>query len=95
MSRMNYSECKFDWQDAANKIKEIVKGIESLHYSAILACSEEIISQEEKGLTRLIARLSDAEAAISGLSYLCTPQSEWTGGESFKLRAPHIVTDRH
>lgn len=25
-----------------------------------------------------------------GLSYFLTPQSEWQGGESWKVRAPHI-----
>lgn len=37
-------------------------------------------------------RLNAVEHELNGLSYLFTPQSEWTGGESFKIRPPHVLS---
>lgn len=31
-----------------------------------------------------------ADRGFQGIAYFLHPQSEWTGGDNFKVRAPHI-----
>ena len=35
--------------------------------------------------------LEDIQEAVNGQAYMFTPQSEWIGGDNFKVRQPHIV----
>lgn len=47
-------------------------------------------------LVRTIDRIASAASALSGLGYLCTPQSEWTGNNAagegtWVVNTPHIV----
>lgn len=78
------------WSANAAKLKQASKLLAQVQVSMFL---------DFKGKhTKAIDRISKAEEATSGLAYLFTPQTEWTGGDSmdpknFKVRSPHIVTD--
>lgn len=53
----------------------------------------ELILKLELNITegRAVQEVERAIEALGGNAYMFTPQSEWTDGENFKTRPPHIV----
>lgn len=100
MSRPSIETCRNKWQQTANDLREITGRIESLTVKLILTTGHpEMTDQERNGVMAVLKCLNSAENELSGLSYLCTPQTEWTGGDSslasnHVVRIPHIVNDR-
>jgi len=77
------------WSVIANKLRQASELLGECH--VLLACDLGIT--EGKPMEAVVK----AEDAVSGLAYMFTPQSEWTGGDSsdpnnFKFRPPHIAS---
>jgi hypothetical protein len=71
------------WHRLANH----AKAIESMLSDLTLATLQADIPDKAKIAVQDWISRADT---FKGLSYFCTPQSEWQGGENFKVREPHI-----
>lgn len=92
MPRMNLEDCRNDWRKTAADLTEITGRISSLTTRLLLSTMEaDMVPQEQTAILSLLSCLNTAETALSGMSYLCSPQSEWLGGNRSVYRAPHIV----
>lgn len=94
MPRPTHDMLGNDWNDISVKAGAASAGVSDLAQIALLGlmkCDE--TSKEYAALLDVIRRAERAEQVLSGLSYLCTPQTEWLGGEDYVVRAPHIVCD--
>lgn len=90
MSRKLLSDCRVDWRRVAERVGEITGRLSDLTVELLLGQTSDL--QEQVGVFRLADRLWDVEQRLGGMSYLCTPQSEWLGGDQWAERAPHVVT---
>lgn len=75
------------WLDMSRKLRQASELLSEVEVTLVL----------KLGITEgnAVERLSAADEALSGLSYMFYPQSEWTGGDStnpknFKMVEPHI-----
>lgn len=102
MPRQNHEELCCDWTTIASKIGEAQRLLDQTEVSLTIDALSDIDtgrdSSEHIALTRVINRVRKAATELSGLSYLCRPQTEWMGGDSddrdnYKLRVPHIVNE--
>ena len=93
MSRLLHSDLKHDWKEISDKVSTVSGAIYDLEIELLLELPE-TEGKEQQALTTVVDRLSQAYEALRGLPYLCTPQSEWMGGDEWKVRAPHIVSDQ-
>lgn len=89
MSRYIDSKEQEAWDSIKSDLAEAYSLISQAEVKAIVALNRE--GKEQK----VCGRISNVRQELAGLSYLCTPQSEWTGGDSscpdnFRYRAPHI-----
>jgi hypothetical protein len=72
------------WQGMAHRLSQMSNLVEECRLVLLLELG--ITDPEHKAL-KVVDKIADA---VNGQSYMFTPQSEWTGGENFKIRAPHI-----
>lgn len=77
-----------EWANIANLLSEASRLIEEAHTTLLL----DLNITDGKPLEAI----DKARDALSGLSYMFTPQTEWTGGDSsdpknFKFNLPHIA----
>lgn len=72
------------WQGLSHRLAQISNLVEECRLVLLLELN--ITDPEHKAL-KVVDAIADA---VNGQSYMFTPQSEWTGGENFKIRAPHI-----
>ena len=93
MSRTLHSEMTHDWKAIADKLTAVCGAIHDLETEMLLNLGEASDAREALAVTDVCNRLTAASEALRGLPYLCTPQSEWTGGESWVVRVPHIIND--
>lgn len=96
MSRKKHSECRYNWYAIATKLKVLQEQISQLDLDMTLRLmpTEGLLElSEQHAISQVVVKLRAAEEAISGLSYMCYPQSEWLGGEQFVVRVPHIIAD--
>ncbi len=89
MSRYIDEDERGKWVTIAEQLAEAYSLISQAEVSAILTLNKD--GNEAK----VCHRISDVRQELAGLSYLCLPQQEWTGGDSsdsgnFKYRPPHI-----
>ena len=75
MSRQNHDDLRNDWYKISGRIGAINSQLASLA-SSLLARTGEGTDNENEALLKLIERVSNAMDEISGLSYLCYPQTE-------------------
>lgn len=94
MPRPTHDMLGNDWNDISAQASAASTKIGDLLMTALLGLMEcDNTSKEYAALLDVIKRAKRAEQVLSGLSYLCTPQTEWLGGEDYVVRAPHIVCD--
>lgn len=94
-ARIRLDECGHKWRQTASDLREIQDRISSLTTKLLLSSVENtLLPQEADAMLRLLQSLNEADVALNGLSYLCTPQPEWTGGDGTVIRAPHIVNSK-
>lgn len=94
MPRPNHDTLCNDWNELSSQMGnacQAVSDAENAVLQAMLNCREG--SSEYTALTVLVERLGRAANELGGLSYLCSPQSEWLGGDDYAVRIPHIVND--
>lgn len=78
-----------EWRKIANQASKI----EAMVSELLVITAQAKIGDADK--VKVLDWIDRAEA-FSGLSYICTPQSEWLGGDSmdgknFCYRPPHIA----
>ncbi len=83
-----------NWSNLAALIRTASDSVSAAMLAAMLELPD-CPAAELAGLERAIKAIQAAEDELSGLSYLCTPQSEWLGNDSkgepmFATRLPHI-----
>lgn len=88
MSRYISTEERKTWDGMSEDLERAYSLVSAAHFKAITELDHECSKNARN-------RIGHAKEVLSGLSYLCKPQSEWTGGDSedpanFKVRAPHI-----
>ena len=89
MSNIHIDEKTADkWQKIASLLKTAKKAVDEAASILLLE-----LGVAEGAATTTIR---EAQDALAGQSYMFTPQSEWTGGDSmlsenFKWRKPHIT----
>jgi len=95
MSRQNNSELKNDWYKIAHDMRALSDALSTVQVGLITAYGDMdgVENSESFALLKIINSVTDAERHLSGLGYLCTPQSEWVGGNNTKVRVPHIIND--
>lgn len=90
MSERHIDEKTADkWQKIATLLKTAKEAVDE---AAVALLTELNIAEGAATIA-----IQEAQDALAGHSYLFTPQSEWTGGDStlsknFKWRKPHITT---
>lgn len=76
------------WNAVADALKEASDKLEAAALAALTNLSA-------RDFERVLDRIKPAEEALSGLAYMCRPQTEWLGGDSktnaYAIRPPHIV----
>jgi len=73
------------WSELSSKLKQISE----------LTSDCQLLLMLEMGHTdgKALAAIDNIESAVNGLSYRFTPQSEWIGGNQWRVRAPHIAQE--
>lgn len=90
--RLLLEDCANNWHATSSALTEIQGRIASLTTKLLtMTLEDRMTSQEKDGVLSVLKCLDSAETALSGLSYLCVPQAEWTGGAGSIMRAPHVV----
>lgn len=83
-----------DWNEISARVLNVGVEVSNLVNDLMLNLMNTTEDTKEwKALNKLIIRIAEAQDQLSGLPYLCTPQSEWTGGDNYVVRVPHIVND--
>ena len=91
--RIKCTLTKTDWRNISGKVSAITSAIEDLRmelldFGKVAKDAEDIQSGE--ALRETSDRLFEAGETLAGLSYLLLPQSQWQGGENFKVKTPHL-----
>ncbi len=85
---------RLNWQEISDRVgdtSDTVSKLSTFLCHRMMDISSSPDSPEFKAIMRLKQAAEQAEEALAGLCYLSVPQTEWTGGENFVTRDPHIV----
>jgi hypothetical protein len=81
---------KAQWEELRRRAQSVEDAINNLRSQLLLDAAEISDSDETLAIT-----LIDAAKNLPSFSaYFYVPQSEWTGGETWKVREPHIAGRR-
>lgn len=78
-----------DWQKLAALAKAAEEALNAFELAVLLKFADLKKGEEQQALIKVADRLKDNP--LLGMSYLLTPQSQWMGGETWKIKQPHIV----
>ena len=94
MSRQNHDELCYDWNVISGEIRTVNGTLNDMWIDLVIKASEcKNDTGEQLALLELTKRLKAACDQLDGMAYMCTPQSEWLGGDRSALRVPHIVNE--
>ncbi len=80
-----------EWQKLADLAKVATEAFEALKTAVLLQQLDLKSGPEQDTLIELSQQLANETSLQSSLSYFLTPQSQWTGGDSYVIKQPHIT----